>query len=73
MNINGLAVGISIVFEIFSQFPIYGNLKFTIVLKIHIKFEKNWRSGYQEIKNRFKNRKGRVALKHLSMMVKVIN
>jgi hypothetical protein len=25
------------------------------------------------IKNQFKNRKGRVALKHLSMMVKVIN
>jgi hypothetical protein len=24
-------------------------------------------------KNRFKNRKGRVALQHLSMMVKVIN
>jgi hypothetical protein len=70
MNIYGLGVGISTVFEIFSQFPISGgvglphpkcprgsgNPKFTIYTFLvpkmhHIKFEKNWSSGYQGVKN----------------------
>jgi hypothetical protein len=65
-------VGISIVFEMFSQFPISGrwgcptpkapgeevsgNVKFTIYALLvpkmhHMKFENNWSSGYQEVKN----------------------
>jgi hypothetical protein len=68
MNIYGLWVGISILFEIFSQFPISGHptpkapggqetcQRFTIYALLvpkmhHIKFEKNWSSGYQEVKN----------------------